>query len=332
MFLLALVATSHAGEASYGKGFTIEDGDWKLKIGARVQARYTFESPTDDLSQSESYFSIPRARLKLSGDAGPRLGYYFQADFGQGQVALKDFLVDYELAEGISLVAGQYKKSFSRQQLSSSSSLQFTERALTDEAFGAGRDIGVSVLGTPEGGGVGWALGVFNGTRDTRWFAPVAVARVSYDSSGFKGYKEPDLKGGGLRYSLGAGVQSEFDADGDDSSCVAANLDYILKVQGFSTSGAVYVGTVQSGGSWTDQAYSALGFHAQAGYVVAERVEPVLRYGQILPDGAAATHELGAGLNVYGRGHDSKLQTGAIYTTSGGAGEVFASTTYQFQF
>ena len=352
--LLALIAASAAGEASYGKGFTIQDGDWKLKISSRIQLRTTYEGPVGDPTASELYVSIPRARLKLSGDAGPRLGYSFQADFGKGQVALKDFLVDYQLAEGVSLVAGQYKKPFSRQQLSSSSSLHFSERALTDKAFGAGRDLGVSLLGEPDGGGFGWALGVFNGTGDKgvftgaveddgsvsgefsnvpTWVAPLAVARVRYDSSGFKGHKESDLSGGGLRWSVGAGVQSEFDADGDDDSGVAANLDYLLKARGFSHTSAVYVGTAQTGNAWSDQGTTGMGFHTQAGYVVGGKVEPVARYGHLLPDEGDATHEIGGGLNVYGsRGHDRKLQASAVYTTTAGAGEVFASAQYQFQF
>jgi len=352
--LIALLATASAGEATYGKGFTIEEGDYKLKISSRIQLRTTYESPVDDVTASELYVSIPRARLKLSGDAGPKLGYYFQADFGKGQVALKDMFVDYQLADGVSLVAGQYKKSFSRQQLTSSSSMHFSERAITDKAFGGGRDIGVSLLGEPEDGGLGWALGVFNGTGDKgvfvgsveddgsvsgkfsnvpTWMAPLAVARVSYDSKGFKSTKESDLKGGDLRWSVGAGAQSLFDVDGGDDGSVRANLDAIVKAHGLSMTGAVYVATAQGGEAWTDQGYSALGFHAQAGYVVGGKVEPVLRYAQVMPDGEDATQEIGGGLNVFSeRGHDSKLQASGVYQTTAGEGEIFATAQYQFQF
>lgn len=332
MFLIALAASAHAAEASYDKGFTIEDGDWKLKISSRIQARYTYESPTDDFAASESAFSIPRARLKLSGDAGPRLGYYFQADFGKGQAALKDYFVTYDVSDGVELVAGQHKRPFSRQQLTSSSSLQFSERALTDEAFGAGRDIGLQLRSVSSDGGLGWAVGLYNGSGET-WMSPLAVGRVSYDSANFKGYKEPDLKGGGLRWSLGAGAQSEFDVDADDDSGVAASVDYIIKVNGLSHTSALYVGTAQNGAAFTDQAYTGMGFHTQAGFAVNGTIEPVVRFGQLAPDGADNTQEIGAGLNVYSdRGHDSKLQVSAVYTTTAGAGEIGGTAQYQFQF
>ena len=70
LLALGLAASPNAqaedGTANYNKGFIIEsaNGNHKLKIGARVQARAEFEH-VEDAEDSDLAFSIPRARLKL---------------------------------------------------------------------------------------------------------------------------------------------------------------------------------------------------------------------------------------------------------------------------
>ena len=135
-----------AETAGYDHGFYVRSADDKfsLKIGGRLQAFYTLQrtAGTDD----KSAFAVRDARLILEGNLyGPGLTYKFQPDFGQGFVTLKDFHVDTALTNDVWLRAGQWKRPFSRQQITSSGRLDLADRAITNTAFGAGRDLGIAL-------------------------------------------------------------------------------------------------------------------------------------------------------------------------------------------
>jgi hypothetical protein len=350
--------------AGYDKGFFLRDADgrFKLRISGRVQGRFTFESveehvvteasgdePTGGAEgdaaekterDSKFFFSVPRARLKLDGHAfSENLAYSMQVEFGGGFAYLRDCYLDAGLVPGsLHLRAGQWKRPFSRQQLTSSGSQELVDRAITDKAFGAGRDIGLMFHnGYEKSPGFEWALGVFNGTGEKPWFSgdvvvdtstgeggvtkskftnipdrfqPLAVARLGWNHGRLKGYSEADLEGGDLRFGLGASGMAAFDADDDGTSSVRAEVDYILKAHGFSTTGAFYLGSDQDGGGFQDQAYSGIGAHLQAGWVFDDFIQPALRWGFVNPDGDDNdTHELLGGLALYFFGHGVKWQT-----------------------
>ena len=76
-----------AGQAGYDGGFWIRGGSFLLKLNLTLQSRWEgfdwddkdFEpSPGGDLSG----FSLPRATLKLSGDATCAVHYYAELEFG----------------------------------------------------------------------------------------------------------------------------------------------------------------------------------------------------------------------------------------------------------
>ena len=325
--------------AGYEKGFFIksEDGRFGLKLQGRVQTRYTFESELDPLTDERaeaSSFAIQRARLTLSGHAFEEgLKYKFQSDYGKGFVSLKDFYIDYKVGSQARIRVGQFKRPFSRQQITSSGRQALIDRTITDKFFQAGRDIGVALHNnyekSPE---LEWAVGVFNGTGDKpvfdvdgfsnvpERFGPAFVARVGYNQGGIKGYSEADLEGGPLRYGVGASALTELDVDGDDASGVRAELDYIVKASGLSSTGGVYVATAQDGEGFADQAYDAVGFHLQAGYMLTDTHQLVGRYAMISPDGADSLQEVTLGYSMYQFKHNFKWQTDAsALVADGGA-------------
>ena len=343
----------------YSGGFFIKDQNelFELKINTRVQTRFTFESLDEgsDPREKKSNFSIPAARLKLKGHVfSKRVKYAFQTDFGKGSAYLKDFYGDFALVPKLLyLRVGQWVKPFSRQQITSSGSLELPGRAITDKAFGAGRDIGVAFHNNyKKSPPFEWVIGAFNGTGEKPWFKgktkgavtvdpatgegeiidgttkgkfsnipdkfnPSIVARVGVNIGKLKGYSEADLEGGGLRFGMGASGIFDLDFDNNKDGNIRAETDYIIKAGGFSSTGGLYMMTVQDGGTWSKQRFGAIGLHLQAGFVINKMIQPVVRYAmmdykKILEDsGKFDTQEILGGLSVYIFKHKLKWQTDA---------------------
>lgn len=382
--LLALLATTlgaaaaHAqSTAGYDDGFFIasEDGAYRLRANAMLQARYTYEDIDEGEGADrtfESAFSLPRARLKLGGHVfSEDWRYGFQADFGSGFVTLRDYYVDAALGDGgARLRIGQFKRPFSRQFLNSGGALELVDRAITHAAFGASRDLGLMVHNGQPGDGLEWALGVFNGTGDRPRFSgtadvdlttgegtvsgsfrnvpdqfdPMLVGRLAYDFGGEAGriwaYDEGDLDGGPLRAAVGISVVGDFDVADEGAMAVLAEVDYIIKVDGFAHSSALYVALAEDPSSDDDAlSLEAYGLHTQLAYLIDETVQPAVRYALVdYDDGDAADRtEITGGVGVlFGRGHDLKWTTDAGYLVTGrgdGArGDVLARTQLQLAF
>lgn len=328
-----------AGSSSYGydKGFYLEQegpkGAFKLRVGARVQVGFEGKSAVDadDEQVNTGAFLVRRARLTLDGHAyTERLKYKFQTDFGRGFVTLKDFFVDVGVGDRVWVRAGQYKRPFSRQQITSSGRLELVERARTDRDFGGGRDIGVAVHnGYEKSPEVEWVVGVFNGTGDSprlsgitidpdtgatsggsfstvpRDLYPVLVARAGLNSEDLKGYSEGDFEGGPLRWGVGASVVADAGLDTTaHTESHKAEVDFIVKSNGMSATGGVYLQTAET-------ELSDLGAFAQLGFVVDKTLNVAARYATLIPQGDGAedaSHEITVGGGWYPYAHDAKLQ------------------------
>lgn len=332
--------------AGYDKGFFLrsDSGKFALKITGRVQPFYNLTRTEGPPKNVANNFEIRRARLTLDGHAHTkRLQYKMQSDFGKGFVTLKDFHVDLGLAPDVWLRAGQWKRPFSRQQITSSGKLEITDRSITDKAFGAGRDIGLAIMNPYEKSpAFEWVVGVFNGTGDgskitstteidpvtmeaetttglptnvPKEFRPAIVGRIGINRGGIKGYSEADLEGGPLRYGVGASVLLEGDFDDNDQSNQKVELDFIVKNQGLSATGGVYAMTEQDGSGVLDATRSLFGFHVQAGYmVVPKHWQLAARYAfvsDLASDAKTARdqQEVALGANYFGFGHDAKIVT-----------------------
>ncbi len=341
--LAVVVATTPAvaGEAAYDKGFVIKDGDFKLKTQGRVQTRYTWDAEdVGDETENSQHFAIQRARLKLSGNAFSKaLKFKFQADWGKGGAALKDFAVTYVFEKKVLQVTlGQFKRNFSRHQLTSSGKLALIDRAITDKALPSGRDIGFTVGNGKKGVAFEWSVGVFNGTGDKARFVPkidsatgevtggkfsnvpddfkpAIVARAAYNHGKIKGYSDADLEGGGLRFSVAGNSYYDANATNDEDPVWIGGVDYALKASGFSSVGGFYIDTTKDA--------EGKAFFAQAGYLVSDRYQPVARHAQIMADeGDAKKVETTLGLSVYFFGHNAKLQADySLLDTTDSAGE-----------
>jgi hypothetical protein len=340
-FALAILMTLPASAdptSGYKNGFFLsaEDGSSTLQFNGRGQVLFAYESlgGIGEGQEDKQQFSIPRVRLKMSGHLWSKdLEYTFQTDFGKGGATLKDFHVDFKLMDDwVHLRAGQWKRPFSRQQINSSGKLEFVDRALTDKAFGAGRDIGMAIHSRYRKGGFTYTAGIFNGTgitAKTPWetdedlhpdaetvkvsnvpyqFHPVAALRLEYSHGGIKGYSEADLEGGGFRFALGGSALYDLDLDDSGDGSMVADLDYAVKAAGFSSTGGYYMAMAENADGQLEG--TLRGFHAQAGYVIADQYQPVVRFTMLDPEGDDNnTQKITAGMNLYFKGHNLKWQT-----------------------
>ena len=349
--------------AGYDKGFFLrsDDGKYSLVLSGRVQPFYNLTrsatpnaaDPDDDIVDYRNQVEVRRARLVLEGNLhGKALTYKFQTDFGKGAVTVKDVHFDVQLAKEVWLRFGQWKRPFSRQQITSSGRLEATDRAITDRAFGAGRDVGVALRNNYEKSpDFEWTVGVFNGTGEAprltgtvtvdpatgagtlgtttntnvpAKFKPAVVGRVGINRNGLKGYSEADLEGGPLRFGVAASLWLEGDFDDDNKSNHKIELDYMVKAEGVSTTGSLYAMTDQDGDNVLDAETTLVGFHLQAGYMANKHWQPVARFAWVNdPRQKAKTardqQEIAVAVNYFGAGHDAKFQGGVRLIKSGDA-------------
>ena len=330
-----------AGTADYAKGFLIKsaDGNNALHIQTRMDFRYTLEQELTGTSPDpldEASFDLKRARISMGGHVfGDDIRYKIQLAWDHGAPGLKDFYFDLGPKKGWQWRVGQFKTPFSREQINSSGKLALVDRAITDKAFLAGRDLGFMLHnGVEESSGFQGALGVFNGSTDKAVFEgsgvadlttgeveidsgsfsnevglshPEVVMRVAYSSEDLKGYDEIDWDGGALRAGVGLSGVADFDLDGGDDGRTRAELDGMVRVEGFTFTGDVYIMTSQDDVDWGNQAVSATGTQGQVNYLVG-KVAPALRYARVFVDGEGNdTTEILAGVGYYQHKHDAKL-------------------------
>jgi phosphate-selective porin OprO/OprP len=152
-----------------GLNFVTLDGDFKLKIGGRLQTDW-FWSREDsaiksDIGEQEDGVEVRRARLYFSGLIYGNVEYKLQFDFAGGEAALKDAylgLTDFPLGK---LRMGHFKEPFSLEELTSSKYITFLERALPN-IFAPGRNAGFMLHNTASDGRITAAIGVFRSTDD----------------------------------------------------------------------------------------------------------------------------------------------------------------------
>jgi hypothetical protein len=121
---------------------------------------------------------------------------------------------------------------------------------------------------------------------------------------------------------MAANIAVEGDNDDDDKSQQRAGVDYIMKAEGFSTTGGFYLMSDQDDLKLTDQALSFLGFHVQAGYMFTRKIQAVARYALVDArlDPTKDQQEIAIGGNYYAFGHDGKLAAAVRLFKNGDAG------------
>lgn len=338
--IAVVIAVPTAAAAQPDTGFVIHGADdYELRLTGKLQTYFlgtsTVDAPGADRIAS-GLFEIHRARVGLEGKLGRCILFKTQTELGKGNAHLKDFRADFALGHGVWLRAGQWKRPFSRQFLTSSFRLELVERAITDKAFGTSRDIGIALRNDYEQSvPIEWTIGIFDGLESEKpvvdgevitdmptAFKPTIVGRIGFNHGAVNGYSEGDLEGGPLRWGVATSILLEGDVDRDGVASHQAEADFVVKTSGVSASGAVYLATTGTGFADATE-LSLFGAHAQIGYIVDPRVGVAARYAVVAGLGHDPTldqHELAAGASYYLQGRDTKFQLDLAARKVGDAG------------
>jgi len=152
-----------------GLNLTTLDGDFKLKIGGRLQTDWLWSSEDNaiksDVGEQEDGVEIRRARLYFSGLIYDNVEYKLQFDFAGGEAALKDAYLDLTDFPIGKLRMGHFKEPFSLDELTSSKYITFLERALPN-IFAPRRNTGFMLHNTVSDERMTTAIGVFRDMDD----------------------------------------------------------------------------------------------------------------------------------------------------------------------
>ena len=317
-----------------------------IEISSRVQTRFTALDPstnspilagTADPGDPLASFRIRRAKFKLEGWAFRRwLTFETQVNYpgvigSNAGAILEDAAFDVDFTKGRGLFrvhVGQFKPPYGAQEMTSSGSQQFVDRALVSNAFFRGRETGVAVWGVTPDNRWEWRAGMFNGNGVTRAANDNNQlqynARLMWQPNGSQNLNQRSWVTGALYsegdfesttrpiYAIGLNYekQNNFLATaGNDQKWDAIGADWIFKFKGFSTNGmyAYAKRTPETGGS-----FRADGFFVQAGYLFHRRtLEIAVRHAQSDPSRSITsnlTNETRGAFSYYYLRHTLKWQ------------------------
>ena len=330
-----------------------------LEMSSRVQVRFTEELPDDntqlagtpDKGVQRPSFRIRRAKFKLEGwIMRSWLSYETQLNFpaitsANPGALLEDAAFDVDFSRGKGTFRahiGQFKPPFGAQEMTSSGSQMFVDRALVSNNLFRGRDTGIALWGATTNNTIEWRVGAFNGNGPTRIVNDNDKlqynARLMWQPNGSQVLNQRAWVSGPL-YS-----ESDFESTTAPIYAVAINwenldnfasttavdhksnalsVDGIYKFHGFSTNGMF-------GHIWrrpeTGDTFEQWGGFIQAGQLFSRRrYEVAARYGMFDPTRLTAlgkVREIRAAFNYYYARHGLKWQSdiGRVDTEAGPAG------------
>jgi len=303
---------------------TIKSKNAELSLSNRVQIRWTQEMPEqgDDVGS----FRIRRAKTKFEGWAYTKdLTYEVQLNWPDTANPLEDVAINYDLTKGkkaFQIKFGQYKVPFGRQELTSSGSQQFVDRALVTNRFARGRDIGVQLWGLPAGGKVDWRVGIFNGNgrtvsrNDNDKYQ--LNARLTFQPFGDVKYSEGDFESTTKPLlAIAAEYENNERPVAAAGSTPAHNVekeivgaDVVFKYKGFSFFTAYHDSTNDRDNNVAD--FDDGGFVAQVGYfIIPQKFELAARLAEIDPNNDKDNdeqEERGIALGYFWNKHTYKIQ------------------------
>lgn len=326
---------------------TFESERLVIALQNRVQFRFTDEIPaagvrlsgTAGAGDSRAGFRVRRAKTSLAGWfwrpefkfdlqlswAGPEAG-------ASAQTPLEDALITWDASkkETFQVTFGQFKVPLGRQEMTSSSRLQFVDRDIFSFEFTRGRDLGLEFNGVIAKDRLSYMVGVFNGNAASRLGNDNSKfqynARVMFEPWGHVGYSEGDFESKDKPLLAVAGQfeqnnQAYTSNVGDNLDTTVWGGDVVFKYKGFSV-WAEYLArdrkpqptssVAPTQAPFPTESFHSNGWHGQAGYFLKRNVlEVAMRYATYDPSDRVKNNdrkEVGGALNYFLNRHFLKVQ------------------------
>lgn len=154
-----------------GVRFETDDGDFKFKIGGRLQSDLVFwTDPEDDVEDAVGRLrdgvEFRRARIHVAGELYEHFEFKAQYDFTDGDADFKDVYIG---ALGVPVLGsirfGNQYEPFGLEEQTSDLYITFMERSVLT-AFTPERNVGLRVMNTALDDRMTWSAGVFRTTDD----------------------------------------------------------------------------------------------------------------------------------------------------------------------
>lgn len=274
---------------------------------------------------------LRRARLLLTGQVAPDVTFYFQTDspnlgkatgaaanpkgFSPGFL-IQDAWFEWKLADAFAVDAGEMYVPFSRNELTSSSSLLTLESSPLSSLFATAtqtnsqRDTGFQARGYLAGGHFEYRVGAFQGSRQAgSRNAPLVAGYLQYDLLDTeKGYTFAGTNLGKKRVlALSAGFETQHEYRAYSGDILAT-----LPVRHGDEVAGELQWTHFDDDSVPPSILNQNGYLGELGYyIAAARLQPFAKYeSQRFVDNAARSNDMkrwGAGFNYYLHGQNLKL-------------------------
>jgi hypothetical protein len=137
-----------------------------FNVGLVLQTVGDLAWSRDVTTPGRNGFSIPAARVRLSGALDYGFDYMVQTDVTRSTVLL-DLRLSYHLTRRLTLDAGLFKAPFSAEFLIPLPSIDFVNRSQAVATLRPGRQLGVSLRGNTADSKLDYRVGVFNGNGGT---------------------------------------------------------------------------------------------------------------------------------------------------------------------
>jgi phosphate-selective porin OprO and OprP len=327
-----------------------------LEMSSRVQVRFTEEIPDDNTQLAgtakggdmKPSFRIRRAKFKLEGwMIKPYFTFETQLNWpalngSNAGALLEDAAFDVDLSKGkgtFRVHVGQFKPAYGVQEMTSSGSQMFVDRALVSNTFFRGRETGIALWGATTDNKLEWRVGASNGNSMTRTANDNDKlqynARLMWQPNGSQVlnqrawvtgalYSESDFESTTTPiYAIAVNWenQNNFNATtGNDQKWNAYSVDGIWKYKGLMVNGMY---TIARRTPDTGAKFDATGYYVQAGQLFSRRrFELAFRYANSDPSDLVSDNdqtEVRGALNFYYARHGLKWQTdfGQVKTRSG---------------
>ena len=353
--------------------------EFKLTLGGFIQAQYeggdvnAFEGRfAVGSGETKDRFRLRRARINLTGDFAEQFDFKIEGEFEQSDLGITvrnpdgttqvstatrtefgatDIFINWHRFPEFNVKAGQYKAPFGLEQLTSDTTMFFTERTEVTDAITPERQVGVSIWGKPlsnlfpdQTDLLTYAVGIFNGNGrnnsvndnneymyagrielrafktkfldEDAWLKLGANAFTSRDDTGTVLSPAGNLRvnSDGSLSSFTAPSPAERDAYGFDATLHLGPFELIAEY----LSERVHSRS-EDGMPPLFQGFRADGYYVQGSYfLIPEKLQLVARYETFNP-GQVANDDLtsiAGGVNYYIRGDHIKLMADYFHTWS----------------